>query len=379
MGKIIFFGTPLLLVFVLVILLSRPGPPAVTDSFLLPASTPYNFPLKADEQASFNKNVTELKGFCDVFVSGYKKYHGDTNLGEAATPLRFTVLLPENPEKSPYYYENSQTGTIYVPAYPVLPLSKKGMLNAQAGLQADATNLPPCGGESAGTGGLIMLAFAKTRLPLNTDRLLTVDALAYWTSLGINPGQQESPDAKDTASAPVYLVENFDTIAPSQAIYQASRLKYLHTNVRSTKGLININKIEWSNAQTRIWVTITNTTAQTVFWDADVPQLIPQQGPQAGRPLAAVVPQENDDSIDMTLTGEDPILQGSLEIPPGQTVPGFISFAPVDASLPLEFTFPDVFLAASNKDARLLRIGIASTQSPSTKESDRRLLRRGQG
>jgi len=211
----------------------------------------------------------------------------------------------------------------YVPAVYVGPSLSEAQLasDVASGKLTD----PRVQGCSTNPYGLIVLAFPGQKSP--PYDYIKVDSIAWWRSIYYYTTSEDG-------DAPIYLVGAYKPVRISQVVAPPYRLCPINLVLRSGPLKISFQRIEYTDNETRIWVSEYNySTARIPAWPAN--SAVVRQGAgsdiQASPPYGADNPLSNDD-----LPAQDVPARGEGEIA------GYMRFRALDPSRPLTLSIPDI-------------------------------------
>lgn len=332
-GKLVLGGMFLLIVGVIYMLFFKPDTSIDTT---LPAQLTYRYPFNESTKNAFSKEAKGISSYCD--------FSPDTYVGNRGIPIEFDALIAPDYKQSVYYYTDPETGEEYIPAYLIEP-GGSGLANAQAFATEDYERLPECvpTPEFGGTGGLILLAFPKGQTP--TSPYVRAYGEIWWESVALNPGQTATAAGEGSGSAQVIKVGAYDNLSPSQASDRANVVENLNLVIQRGPGVIRLGRIEYGDAQTRIWVELINQSSTPLEpWLGASEACL-----RVGNSDCLLVGEVETEAGDLEVLDENPlltdILSADASIPPkatGGSISGYLIFPKVEANKELRLEIPDL-------------------------------------
>lgn len=332
-GKLVLGGIFLLVVGVMYMLFFKPDE---TIDASQPAQLTYRYPFNESTKMQFSKESREISNYCD--------FSPETYIGNRGIPIEFDAVIAPDYKQSVYYYTDPKSGEEYVPAYLIEP-GGSGLTNAQAFASEDYDRLPECvpTPELGGTGGLILLAFPRGQTPASP--YVHAYGEIWWESLALNPGQIATAAGKESGSAHVVKVGAYDNLSPSQAGDRANVAKTLNLAIQRGPGVIRLGRIEYGDAQTRIWVELINqSTTPLEPWLGATEACLRVENSDCL--LVGAIEVEEGELADIS---ENPLMTDILSadaiIPPkatGGSISGYLTFSKVEANKELRLEIPDL-------------------------------------
>jgi hypothetical protein len=334
-GKIFVAGFSLFIVGVLYLVFLKP-----TDTgpdYTLPAKlgfTQEEIAKSSKLEKAFKQEAIKAVSYCNFF-SGYRPNRGK--------PIRFDAYIPGNYSKSIYYYEDPKTGEQTIPAYFITP-GGGGLALAKSFAEEDYQRLPSCvlTPDLGGSGGIIMLSFPKGRVP--QGQYIRAYGALWWDSINLNPGQIETEEGATSAPAPVVKIATYDRLTTSQASDPANVTFPLNIAVQRGPGVIRLNRLEFADNETRVWVELINLTPRSLEqWRGASEACIRPAGDACI--TAGTFGGEGDSPDDgENQVANDDTLSPDAPIPPaaaGASLSGYLTFSRLDPGQDLRLELPD--------------------------------------